>query len=158
MSIMKQTGNPMKLLRTLLAAFVLPMMLSPFAVAQTKDEHAGHHPEGQAPAAGTPPSAPGSPAAPGMDTNPVAAGMKRLQDLMARIESATDGEERENLMHEHMLGLLQEVKLLRSQTSGMKMGMMGGKQMESMDAGGKDAAKPDAKEKPGGRMMGGGMM
>jgi hypothetical protein len=143
----------MKWMSSRLAVLVFSVVLSSFAAAQTKDEHAGHHPEGQA--AGTPPSASDAQSAPTSEPSPVAAGMKRLQDLMTRIEAASDREERENLMHEHMLGLLQEVKLLRSQTTGMKMAMMGGGKQAggsggSMDAGEKDAGKPQKDKKGGG--------
>jgi hypothetical protein len=149
-----------QLVRNALTAVVLSAAISSLALAQTKDEHAGHHPEGQTPGAAAPATAPTAPAAASSEVSPVEGGMKRLQELMTRIESTTDGAERENLMHEHMLALLQEVKLLRTQTSGMKMAMMAGKQggaMGGMDAGKNQTAKPNARDKKG-AMMGAGMM
>src|SRR5262245_16810168 len=110
-----------KLLMPLLLGYV---MLSPLALAQTKDEHASHHPEKQAGQADVaPPTSPESLPAPS-DADPVRQGMAHLQSLMQRIESSTDANERENLLHEHMLAMLEEAKLLRTQTNGMKMAMM----------------------------------
>jgi len=75
---------------------------------------------------------------------------------MARIETTTDTQERESLMHEHMLAMLEEVKLLRTQTTGMKMAMSEGKKIASMDAGKSDDGQPEVKDQRG--MMGGTMM
>jgi hypothetical protein len=98
--------------------------------------------------------------------------MKHLQDLMAKIQQTSDPAEREALLHEHMIAMLEQIKLLRSQTEGMQMAMMmmgggkdsGGGQMGMMGGdkkGGMKSGKKD-KNKSGGmmcsEMMGDGVM
>jgi hypothetical protein len=149
--------------RSFRSLLIFSAMLSSLALAQTKDEHAGHHPEGTPPAEGAQAPQPSQESKAAPDASPVNAGMKQLHELMARIERSTDATERESLLHEHMLAMLEEIKLLRSQTAGMKMAMMGGMQKGGMDAAGKKApAKPGKKGGAGGMMgdgmMGGGMM
>src|SRR5262245_34789453 len=107
-------------------------MASPLAVAQTKDEHAGHHPEGQAaPAIGAEAQPQGGPSDAPQRLSAVEQGMKRLQDLMTLIEQTNDPVEREALLHEHMIVMLEQIKLLQAQSEGMSMAMMmmGGGQM-----------------------------
>jgi len=53
-----------QILRNALTAVVLSTAMSSFALGQTKDEHAGHHPEGQTPEAAAPASAPTPPPPP----------------------------------------------------------------------------------------------
>ncbi|HZR01724.1 MAG TPA: hypothetical protein VFA81_00960 [Burkholderiales bacterium] len=148
--------------RSFRALLIFCAMLSSLAFAQTKDEHAGHHPEGTPPAEGAQAPQPGQESKAASDASPVNAGMKQLQELMARIERSTDATERESLLHEHMLAMLEEIKLVRSQTNGMKMAIMGGMQKAGMDTEGKKAsAKSGKKDKPSGTMdgmMGDGMM
>jgi hypothetical protein len=146
--------------QTLLPLLVCLAVASPLALAQVKeDEHSAHHPQGQAAPATSPEAAPGAPASAQPGPTPVEQGMKRLEELMGRIEQQTDPSERANLLHEHMVGMLEQIKLLRSQTAGMKMAMMmmgGGGQMGMM--GGdkkKSATKPGTKDKGGGMMCGG---
>ena len=163
--------------RTLLPLLLCFAMASPLAVAQDKDEHSAHHPQGQAaPAAGAeaPPNASGT-AQPG--PNSVDEGMKQLQDLMTQIEQSSDPAKRETLLHEHMLAMLEQIKLLRSQIEGMNMAMMtmgggqdGGGQMGMMGGDKKKSGTKPAKtgtgksggmmcsEMMGDGMMGGGMM
>ena len=150
---------------------LLPLLLcfavaSPLAMAQSKDGHSAHHPQGQAaPAAGAeaPPSTAPAKAQPG--PSPVEQGMKHLQELMTQIEQSSDPAERENLLHEHMLAMLEQIKLLRSQTEGMNMAMMmmgggqdGGGQMGMMGGAKKSGMKPGKKDKSSGAMMCGEMM
>jgi hypothetical protein len=134
-------------------------------MAQSKDEHSVHHPDGQAaPAIGDEAQSQGgsSNAPPGPST--VEQGMKHLQELMTQIEQTNDPVEREALLHEHMIAMLEQIKLLQAQAEGMRMAMMmmGGKQMGMM--GGEkntmagEKKKTDRKSKSGGGMMGDGMM
>jgi small-conductance mechanosensitive channel len=144
-------------------------MVSPMAVAQTKDEHSAHHPEGQAaPTIGVEAQAQGAASNAPQEPSAVEQGMKRLQELMTRIEQTTDSVEREALLHEHMVVMLEQIKLLQAQAEGMsmammmmgdrgQMGMMGEKNMNGSDKK-KNATKTDKKSKGGGGMMGGAMM
>ena len=137
-------------------------MASPLAMAQNKDDHSAHHPQGQAqPATG----AEEAPAGTTTNAGPSALdqGMKHLQDLMTQIDQTSDPVEREALLHEHMIAMLEEIKLLQAQAEGMSMAMMmGGGQMGMM--GGEkntmagEKKKTDKKAKGGGAMMGDGMM
>lgn len=153
--------------KTLLPLLLCFAVASPLAVAQTKDEHSAHHPQGQAaPAAGA--EAPPPSAAADVQPGPSAVdqGMKRLQDLMTQIEQSSDPAERESLLHEHMLVMLEQIKLVRSQTGGMNMAMMmmgGGKdsaggQMGMMGGDKKKSGTKSGKKDKGGGMMGEGMM
>lgn len=151
--------------RTLLPLLLCLATASPLAIAQSKDEHSGHHPQGQAaPAADA--EAPSAPATVQPGPSPVDQGMKHLQDLMTQIKQSSDPAERETLLHEHMIAMLEQIKLLRSQTEGMNMAMMmmgGGGQMGMMSGDKKKGAmKAGNKDKNVGmmcsKMMGDGMM
>ncbi len=152
--------------RTLVTLLLCFAVASPLAVAQTKDEHSAHHPQGQAePAIGAEAPPPGAPTNGQPGPSAVDQGMKHLQDLMTQIEQSSDPAERETLLHEHMLAMLEQIKLLRSQTEGMNMAMMmgGGGQMGMMGGEKKKSdMKAGKKDKSGGmmcsEMMGGGMM
>lgn len=152
--------------RTLLSLLLCFAVASPLAVAQSKDEHSAHHPLGQAePASGAEAPPPGTPTNAQPGPSPVDQGMKHLQDLMTQIEQSSDPVERETLLHEHMIAMLEQIKLLRSQTGGMNMAMMmmgGGGQMGMMGGEKKKSGMKAGKDKSGGmmcsEMMGGGMM
>ena len=152
--------------RPLLTLLLCFAVASPLAMAQTKDEHSAHHPPGQAaPATGAEAPPPGTPTNAQPGPSAVDQGMKHLQDLMTQIEQSSDPAERETLLHEHMIAMLEQIKLVRSQTEGMNMAMMmgGGGQMGMMSGGKKKGAmKPGSKDKSGGmmcsEMMGSGMM
>jgi hypothetical protein len=153
--------------RTLLPLLLCFAMASPLAVAQTKDEHSAHHPQGQAePATGAEAPPPGTPTNAQRGPSAVDQGMKHLQDLMTQIEQSSNPAERETLLHEHMIAMLEQIKLLRSQTEGMNMAMVmmgGGGQMAMMSGDKKKGAmKSGNKDKSGGmmcsEMMGDGMM
>jgi hypothetical protein len=141
-------------------------------MAQSKDEHSAHHPQGQAEAAtGVEAPPPGTLTNTQQGPSAVDEGMKHLQNLMTQIEQSSAPVQREMLLHEHMIAMLEQIKLLRSQTEGMNMAMMmmgGGGQMGMM-AGEKkkSGVKSGKKGKSGGMMcsemmgdgmMGGGMM
>jgi len=155
-------------MKTTLLTFLLCLAVaSSPAMAQSKDEHSAHHPQGQAAplADGAEAPPPGAPANAQPGPSPVDQGMKHLQDLMTQIEQSSDPAQREMLLHEHMIAMLEQLKLLRSQTEGMnmammmgdggQMGMMGGKKKKS-------GMKSSKKDKSGGMMcseiMGDGMM
>ena len=92
--------------RTLLPLLLCLATASPLAIAQSKDEHSGHHPQGQAaPAADA--EAPSAPATVQPGPSPVDQGMKHLQDLMTQIKQSSDPAERETLLHEHMIAMLE---------------------------------------------------
>ena len=139
--------------RTLLSLLMCFAMVSSLALAQTEDEHASHHPAAGAQAPGAQPtSAP--------DARSVQQAMKRLQDLMLRIESSSDPAERAGLLHQHMLAMLEQIELARSQATSTKMAMVGAKRAPSPDPCDKKAPdtlqKGDSSKAAG--MMGGGMM
>jgi len=138
-------------------------MASPLAAAQSQGDHSAHHPQGQAaPAAGAEAAPPAAPTGPQPGPSPLQQGMKRLQELMTQIEQSSDPAERERLLHEHMLAMLEEIKLLRSQSEGMQMGMMmmggGSGQMGMMGSDQKQAATKSGKKDKGAGTMGPGMM
>jgi hypothetical protein len=155
----------------LLALLLCLAMALPLAAAQSKDEHSAHHPEGQAaPAIGVNSQPQGAASDAPQGPSAVEQGMKRLQELMAQIEQSRDPVERETLLPEHMIAMLEQIKLMRSQTEGKTMAMVmmggGGQGMTSGDKK-KSAMKPGNKDKRGGMIcgemigdgrMGGGMM
>jgi hypothetical protein len=133
---------------SLLSALALSVPAAAFA--QTADEHSAHHPQGQAAAPGTAEQAPEA-GAQALDQ-----GIKKLQDLMTRIQQAKDPEQREALLHEHMVAMLDQMKLIRKQAASMKMAMMGGGMGMMGMMGGQQ--KQGAKQSGEGGMMGGDMM
>ena len=150
-------------MKTALLVLILSVAISsPLATAQNKDDHSAHHPQGQGePAAGAQAAPPAAPATTQGGPSAVDEGMTHLRELMTQIEQTTDPVEREALLHEHMIAMLEQIKLLQAQSEGMSMAMMmmGGGQMGMM--GGekkKSAMKTDKKSKGGGGMMGDEMM
>jgi hypothetical protein len=148
--------------RTLLPLLLCVALASPLAMAQTKDEHSAHHPQGQAaPVTGAEAPSPGTPTNAQRGPSAVDQGMKHLQDLMTQIEQSIDPAERETLLHEHMIAMLEQVKLLRSQTEGMNMAMMmmgGGGQMGMMGGDKKKGGMKSGKKDQSSGMMCSGMM
>jgi hypothetical protein len=160
--------NTMKRTLLLLVCFAVA---SPLLIAQSKDEHSAHHPQHAAPAGGAEAPPPATPTNAQRGPSAVDQGMKHLQDLMTQIEQSSDPAEREALLHEHMIAMLEQLKLLRSQTEGVNMAMMmmgdGGKMGMMSGDKKKGAMKSNNKDKRGGMMcsemmadgmMGGGMM
>lgn len=148
-----------KILLTLLLGLA---MASPLAIAQTKDDHSAHHPQGKAePTTGTEGGPASTPAGGQRGPSALDEGMKRLQDLMTQIDQSNDPVEREALLHEHMIAMLEQIKLLQSQTEGMNMAMMmmgGGGQMGAMGGEKKKSGTKIAKTSKGSGMMCGDMM
>jgi hypothetical protein len=156
-------------MKTALLTLILSVALaSPLAMAQSKDDHSAHHPQGQGePAAGaeaTPPATPGSTQG---EPSVLDQGMTHLRELMTQIEQTNDPVEREALLHEHMILMLEQIKLLQAQAEGMsmammmgggQMGMMGGEKNTMAGEKKKSAMKTDKKSKGGAGMMGNGMM
>lgn len=141
------------------------------AQAQTADEdHSAHHPGAATPDASQRP-------APAQTTMPeggaMRAGMKRIQDLMNRIQQTTDPDQRRELMNQHLLALRDQVRAMRAAAS-RKTPMMGEDKPRGDQAAPEDAhaahrqddgrsdvqGKGDMKRKEmmDGGMMGGGMM
>lgn len=120
------------------SSLVALLVCSPgFAAQAPADEHAGHHPEAAATAAPPAPATP-APAAgkgapsmqgmPGMQDN-----MKRMQDLMARINASKSPSERQQLMKEHSKAMHDQMDMMRKMGAG-QMGMMGGDMMKNHQA------------------------
>jgi len=83
-----------------------------------------HHPEKAGPAT----KAPKAPAKPRADDKSVAQTqehMKKMQDIMARMQKTTDPAERQKLMSEHMQAMQEGMKSMRGMGGGMMQGMMG---------------------------------
>ena len=153
----------------LLTLILSVALASPLAMAQSKDDHSAHHPQGQGePGAGVEAAPPAT--SPGTQGGPSALdqGVTHLRELMTQIEQTNDPVEREALLHEHMIVMLEQIKLLQSQAEGMsmammmmgggQMGMMGGEKNTMAGEKKKSAMKTDKKSKGGGGMMGDGMM
>lgn len=66
--------------------------------------------------------------------------MKRMQDIMAKLQKTTDPAERQKLMAEHTKEMQEGMQLMRSMGGGMMQGMMGGGMMSDAPKGG--AGKP----------------
>ncbi len=152
---------------TLLTLLLCLAVASSLATAQSKDEHSAHHPQEQAePATGVEAPPPGTPTNAQGGPSAVDQGMKRLRDLMTQIEQSSDPAQREMLLHEHMIVMLEQIKLLRSQAEGMNMAMMmgGGGQMGMMGgekkkkSGMKSSKKDNSDAMMCSDMMGDGMM
>src|SRR5262245_49403820 len=147
-------------MKTALLTLILSYALaSPLAIAQAKDDHSAHHPQGQSePAAGVEAAPPVTPTTPD-GLSAMDEGMKHLRELMTQIEQTNDPVEREALLHEHMIAMLEQIKLLQAQAEGMSMAMMmmGDKQMGMM--GGERNTMAGEKKKTGKKSeSGAGMM
>ena len=157
-------------MKTALLVLILSVAISsPLATAQNKDDHSAHHPQGQGePGAGAEAAPPAAPATTQGGPSAVDEGMKHLRELMTQIEQTNDPVEREALLHEHMIAMLEQIKLLQAQSEGMsmammmmgggQMGMMGGEKNTMAEEKKKSAMKTDKKSKGGSGMMGDGMM
>ncbi len=98
-----------------------------------------HHPEkaGPAPKAAKAPAKPKAEdkAAPQMQDH-----MKKMQDLMARLQKTTDPAERKKLMEEHTKAMQEGMQMMRG---------MGGGMMQGMESGMMGQAPKDGAGKPG---------
>jgi hypothetical protein len=122
-------------------------LASPMVFAQdAQEDHSAHHPPGAAvsDAPQPPPQDPGD-AKPG----PVQENMKKIEGLMQQMQQATDPAQKRDLLSQHLQALREQMRLIRSQHTAMKMSMQEG--------GKKDAGMMGGMMKDGG-MMGGGMM
>jgi hypothetical protein len=132
------------------ALFIAFVFAVHYAAAQ--DEHADHHPEGEA-----------QPVAAQVEehdhgatgSGSLEAGMKRIETLMAEIRATDNPAHQRQLLAGHLSALQEQMKLLRSQRASTMAMMKGGEkpfgQADSSHAGHGDGA--DAKK--GGGMMGG---
>ena len=83
-----------------------------------------HHPEKAGPAT----KAPKAPVKPRADDKSVAQThehMKKMQDIMARMQKTTDPAQRQKLMSEHMQAMQEGMKSMRGMGGGMMQGMGG---------------------------------
>jgi len=97
-----------------------------------------HHPEKTGPAA----KAPQAPAKPKADDKAAAQmqdHMKKMQDIMARMQKTTDPAERKKLMDEHTKVMQEGMQMMRGMGGGMMQGMEGGMMGQAPKDG---AAKP----------------
>lgn len=97
-----------------------------------------HHPEKAGPAA----KAPKAPAKPQVEDKSIAQmqeHMKKMQDIMARMQKTTDPAERQKLMSEHMQAMQEGMKSMRGMGGGMMQGMGGGMMGQAPKSG---AGKP----------------
>lgn len=139
------------------AALVLALAGLPALAQQAGDEHAGHHPES------TGQGAEGTSAKP--MANPLAANMRRIQALMARIQAEQDEAVRATLLGEHLQAMREQMNMMLA----MKAGHGGAEgaapdahaghgAQDSKGSGGEGSAGAGDMMKGGKGMMGGGMM
>jgi hypothetical protein len=110
-------------MRNLLMVALIAALAAPLAYGV--DEH---HPEKSGPAV----KAPKSPAKPKAEDKTAAQmqdHMKKMQDIMARLQKATDPAERKKLMEEHTKAMQEGMQTMRGMGGGMMQGMMGGGMM-----------------------------
>jgi periplasmic protein CpxP/Spy len=149
----------LKMNRCTLTVFMACLLAVPVAQAADDEDHAAHHP-----------GADQSQAAPAQDDKAVGMKMeemqdrlKKMQDLMSKIHSTSDPQERAKLMKEHMAAMLEA---MRSMHAMMGKGGMMAKKKGRDDAGaekdshqhGDGAASGSPSSDQGGEMMMGGMM
>jgi len=146
--------------RLTLSIFLASLLAVPMAQAADEEDHAAHHPgtdQSQATAA------PDDKAA-GTKTQKMHKRMKNMQDLMEKLHSTSDPQEREKLMKEHMESMREGMKMMASMMD--KGGMMGKKKPRDDAGAGKEnyqngdiASSGNPPEGgQGGEMMMGGMM
>jgi hypothetical protein len=115
------------------SSLVALIVCSPtFSAQPTADEHAAHHPDA-ATAPATPPAPPAAagksaPSMQGMQDN-----MKRMQDLMAKINASKTPAERQQLLKEHSKAMHDQMDMMHKMGAG-QAGMMGGDMMKSHQA------------------------
>ncbi len=125
---------------TVLGIALAGMLLVPTAYGV--DEH---HPEKAAPAA----KAPKTQAGPQADDKAIAqmqGQMKKMQDIMARMQQTTDPADRQKLMTEHMQAMEEGMKTMRGM-SGTMRGMMGRKEGAGTGMGGAGPMSPEMMER-----------
>lgn len=84
-----------------------------------------HHPEKAGPAAKAP-KAPAKPKAEDKAAAQMQDHMKKMQDIMARMQKTTDPAERKKLMDEHTKAMQEGMQTMRGMGGGTMQGMMGG--------------------------------
>jgi len=104
-----------------------------------------HHPEKAGPAAKAP-QAPAKPKAEDKTAAQMHDHMKKMQDLMARMQKTTDPAERKTLMDEHTKAMQEGMQTMRGMGGGMMQGMKMG---EMMEGGMMGKAPKDGARKPG---------
>ncbi len=129
---------------TMLSAVIAGALLIPAAYGV--DEH---HPDKAAPPAKSQRPAPKPP----VDEKSMAQmqdHMKKMQDVMARLQKTTDPAERKKLMDEHTKSMQEGMQMMRGMAGGMMQGMLAGGMMDGsmMGQAPKDGA---AKSGPMGR-------
>lgn len=127
------------------AALLLLALSGQTAFAQSDDEHAAHHPEGNAQGA-----APG--AKPDGSLSQIATNMQKIRDLMAQIHATDDPAKRDELMTEHLKAMREQMKAV------LAMAPAGQKSREPADDHAVHGAQDGKKEPKGEGMMGKGMM
>ena len=120
---------------------------APVALAQSEaQDHSAHHP--------APGAEPGATTTPGHDhgagnVNAVQQNMRKIEALMQQIQQTTDPAHKRELLAQHLQAMRDQMRLIRSQHSDMKLTM-------------KEGSKPEGGMMGGmmqdGGMMGGGMM
>src|SRR6266568_2477859 len=137
-------------MKRILLGTVIALMLAP--AANGVDEH---HPDKASPPAKATPSAKSQPPAlkAPIDEKAMAqmqGHMKKMQDIMTRLQKTTDPAERKKLMEEHTKEMQEGMQMMRGMGGGMMQGMMGG----GMNSGGMMGQAPKdgaAKSGPRGR-------
>src|SRR5581483_5899998 len=104
----------------LATSLTIGLLLGMPLAATAQDDHASHHPQGDQAAA--PPAAQGKEG--GMAMMKMDRQMEKMRDLMKRIHTTQDPQERQRLMQEHMQAMQEGMKMMRGMGG---MGMMGGK-------------------------------
>jgi hypothetical protein len=127
------------------AAFLSVALWGQPGFAQNDDEHAAHHPEGNAQGA-----APG--AKPDGSLTQLAKNMQKIRDLMAQIHATDDPAKRDELMTEHLKAMREQMKAV------LAMAPAGRKSGEPADDHAGHGAQDGKKEPKGEGMMGKGMM
>jgi hypothetical protein len=138
----------MKALRLIIA---LGLALSiPVAFGQDEEDHSNHHPAQKTDAEGAQPSGDDNAA----KSAPVQENMKKIELLMQQIQGADDAAQKRQFLTEHLQALRDQMRLIRSQHTAMKMSM--NEDGKGEDGKKEDGAKQGMMKKAG--MMGGMMM
>ena len=115
---------------------------APMAWAQSEaQDHSAHHP---APSAEPPATSSGHDHGAG-NGNAVQQNMRKIEALMQQIQQTNDPAQRHELLAQHLQAMREQMRLIRSQRSDMKLTM-------------KEGGTPEGGMMQGGGMMSGGMM
>lgn len=111
----------------MLAALALA---APAVLAQEEEDHSAHHPaaadQASDNAAEGPSSAPAGHDHGAAKSSPVRENMSKVEGLMQQIGQTTDPAQKRALLRAHLQALREQMKLVRSESGGMKMAMKGG--------------------------------